>query len=99
MHVASLTRISEKELPAGVRGLEVPVSAVRIFPPIKGQPLLHHLGRKVASIGQETLRNRSAVIIHVGDFRANCVAFAELVQCPFCVLAVRVVQLRRIDPE
>jgi hypothetical protein len=89
MHVASLTGISEKELLAGIRGLQVPVSAVRVFAPIKGQALLHHLGGEVAPVGQEAPGNRSTVVIHVGDFRANCVALAEPVQRPFCVLAVR----------
>ena len=97
MHLAFLTRISEKELLAGIRGLQVPVSAVRVFAPIKGQSLLYHLCREVAPVGQETPRNRSTVVIHVGDFCANRAAFAEPVQRPFCVLAVRMVQLRRID--
>jgi len=99
MHLAFLARISEEELLARIRGLQVTVPAVGVFAPIEGQSLLHHLGREVAPIGQEAPRNRSTVVIHVGDFCANRVALAEPVQRPFCVLAVRVVQLRRIDAK
>jgi hypothetical protein len=99
MHVAFLARIREEELPAGVRGLQVPVLAVRVIAPIKSEALLHHLGGEITPVGQEAPGNRSAVVIHVGDFRADCVALAEPMQRPFPVLPMRMVQLRRIDPE
>jgi hypothetical protein len=99
VHPPFLTRVGEKELFSGVGRFEMTILAAREPRPVKRQALPYHFSRKVTTIGEIAPGNGATVIVDIGDFCSHGVAFAKPVQGPFRVLSMRVVQLRRVDPE
>lgn len=99
VHATLLTRIGKPHLLSRVGGLELLVNTTGKLLPIDGQARLHHLCRKIATIGKKAFRNCSTVGVSFEDHRMNRLAFAQFVQSPLGLLSIGMIEFRCIDAK